>query len=232
LRYKGFIGAARSERSFSIKSILKTPFKIICQKCCADKFVFIRKQDTSFEYYCEQCGENQLILLDATIQIGRRLLERSLYEINEQRDYEFSIVLSATAMECELSRLYCKWRRIEELGKKEIRDQELEEELRKMENVKNKIDQISKFLTKQGLGEFVKGKNNLNSIVKNNFPSLAIDELTKNVAEHLFWPRNKILHYGKTSFKKTDADRCWSFSNLGITILHEMDKLRALQVSE
>lgn len=203
---------------------MKIPLQLLCNNCKRLQTVSVNLNDTSFQLSC-QCGENLLGSLSTDVTTGIKLIWRSRYELVEKKDYCLSIVFSAAALECELSRLYFKWKDISALEQdKEISNDELEKYLRNYYRISTKLEEVAKLMDPRGFTQFVKETDDLRQIVEQDFPSLTIGRLSKSFQEKLFWPRNRILHLGDSCYGIEDANRCFNIANLGLKILEVMDK--------
>ena len=206
---------------------MKIPLRVRCDQCGNEESIFLELNEISFETKCKKCGETVPHVFGSNVTVGYRILERSYYERAERTDYPLSIVFSATAFECELTRLHFKWSEIDAAIKgTEVSDEQLEELLRKHRTIDVKIEEVCKLMDPRGFRQFVIDSPELSDIVKNGFPSLRLDHLTKDFQKKLFWPRNRILHLADTSFSKDDAIRCYNIATLGLMILDEMDEHR------
>lgn len=201
---------------------MKIPFEIPCNSCKQLQYIFIDLADTSFQGNCS-CGANLDVSFGNNVTTGYKLLWRSQYELKEKKDYNLSIVFSATAVECELSRLFFKW---DFIGRDEdISNAELEEQLRRYKTINIKIKEIAKLMDSRGFTRFVKETDDLRGMIVAGFPSLNIDSLPSSFQEKLFWPRNRILHLGDSRYDKEDAAiRCFNIATLGLKILEVMDR--------
>ena len=199
---------------------MKIPLEISCYDCKQTQYVFIDLIDTSFQGNCS-CGADLDVPLGNYATTGFKLLWRSKYELKERKDYSLSIVFSATAFECELSRLYFKWNYI---GRdEEISDADLEEELRRFNPFNVKIEEVAKLMDSRGFTQFVKETDNLRETIAEGFTSLNIDSLATSFQKELFWPRNRILHLGYSNYREDDAFRSLNISVFGLRILEVMD---------
>lgn len=199
---------------------MKIPLNIPCSKCQKTEYFFINLDDSSFEGECV-CGEELSGFLGLEITVGYKILYRSHYELLKNQDFPLSIVFSATALDCELSRLYFKWKQIGSF--KYVTDAQLEPMLRTYRTIDMKFEEVSRLMDSRGFTEFVKSRADLREIVENGFPSLSMDELSKSFQTNLFWPRNRILHLRDSGFSKEDANRCFNFATLGLKILEVLD---------
>lgn len=106
----------------------------------------------------------------------------------------------------------------------EISDADLEEQLRRYQTIKVKIEEVAKLMDSRGFTQFVKETDDLRETIVEGFPSLNIDSLASSFQEKLFWPRNRILHLGYSSYREDDAFRSLNIAVLGLKILEVMDR--------
>lgn len=135
-----------------------------------------------------------------------------------------SIILAAIAFDCELSRLYYKWRRIADLQANQSFDEEAcEESLLNFRNFINKLNGVSNLLYPNGgIEAFVKSSAEFTETLT-RFPSLHVTSLAKDFHSTVFKPRNRILHQGIADFNEADASKCYSIAWLGLRICQAMD---------
>jgi hypothetical protein len=209
---------------------MKVPLRIPCCECGITEPVDIHLNDDSPAWVCSKGHHNQgMFALDFTV--GYKILAKSEYELSARRDFSMSIVFSAMSFECELSRLFGKWTNIESnlangIG---IKDEEIEGRLRKM-GVDQRIEAICRLMSPLGLNAFVSGTNDLKDAIVNRFPSLTIGSLATDFQQTVFWPRNRILHFGYTEYSEPDAARCYSIASIGLQILSQLDKAKYADV--
>lgn len=201
---------------------MKIPILAPCPNCKKENYINIELSDTALKQQCA-CGKDYSGYLSNDITIGLKILSKVSYEFRVNQDFSMSIVLSATAFECELTRLYFKWKQMSDNSSS---NQVLEEELRRHRTIKEKIDVTGKLMHPNGLKGFVESDSNLRTIINEGFSSLNMSSLSKDFQEKLFWPRNRILHLGYADYISDDAIICYNFANLGISILREMDKYK------
>ncbi|MHC4174649.1 MAG: hypothetical protein ACYTBX_15025 [Planctomycetota bacterium] len=202
---------------------MKIPFALLCPQCKQEAQLRVNLQDTTFEGKCK-CG--QTLTLTRWVTVGLYILKRSWHELTVEEDYSLSIVFSAVAFECQLTQLYFKWSKVSAWRKdrRKVSDDELEKLLRKWGSIDAKIEKVSKLMDPRGFQQFVIDSPELTDIVKNGCPSLDIQNLTKGFQQRLFWPRNRVLHLGDTTFSKEDAIWCYGIAALGLKVLEQMDE--------
>jgi len=209
------------------KQPMKVPLQLECHNCQTPATVRIHLDATSFDWQCSNCGYEHPSFFGTDATIGYLVLERSRYELVHEEDFSMAIVMAAMALECELSRLFGKWKQIDAEKAAGIFDREqCEKELRDLKSIERKIDAVSKLLVGKGMDEFVSSCPDLRREIDEGFTSVRVGSLPKDFQTELFWPRNKVLHWGDTKHSRDDAARCHSIAKLGLSILHRMDKER------
>ena len=203
---------------------MKYKLKPECQSCKTVRWVSVHLDDHLLEWTCQACGHINYGFFELDVTIGHKILARSGYEANIEKDYSMSVVLSAMAFECEVARLFIKWKEIEGLKKaKNVSKGDLEEEYRKLWKVTKRIKETAKLMRPGGLADFVRKSPELSKTIVSNFPSLHIGSLAEDFEKLLFYPRNKILHFGYARYRKDDAERCHSIAQFGLHLLRQMD---------
>jgi len=209
---------------------MKIPLHFQCDKCGREEYVFLNLAESSFETTCK-CGDVVSSFFGSNVTIGYKILWRSNYELLQQKDYPLSIVFSATAFECELTRLHFKWHQIGAVGSDiDVSDEDLECLLRKYRTIDIKIEEVSRLMDPRGFAGFVNGSPGFTKIINEGFPSLSLHNIAKDFQRILFWPRNRVLHLADTSFSYDDAKRCFNIATLGLRILEDMDIKRRSMV--
>src|ERR1700733_8731880 len=157
---------------------MKVPLRIPCCECGITEPIDIHLSDYSPAWVCSKRHHNQgMFALDFTV--GYKILAKSEYELSARHDFSMSIVFSAMSFECELSRLFGKWKNIESnlSNGTGIKDEEIEGRLRKMGSIDQRIEAICRLMSPLGLNVFVSGTNDLKDAIVNRFPSLTIGSL-------------------------------------------------------
>lgn len=110
--------------------LIPLPFKCQNQDCGAPCTIRIHLDDTSLIWKCQICGNQHHYIFPLDFTVGLQLLARSYYELEVEKDYSMVIILSAAALEGELSFLFSKWNRIDKgLENQYLRDEEIEKML-------------------------------------------------------------------------------------------------------
>jgi len=170
-----------------------------------------------------------MCVFDLDVTVGALLLARSYYELTVEKDYSMAIILSAAGFEAELSRLFGKWKRIDQglEGKEHFSDEEIEKMLLTLPTmIDRRIKEVCRLLDARGISDFVRSDDELRQTIEDRFHSLRIPTIAKDIQTTLFWPRNKILHAGFANYGLDDASGCYSIANVGLRILKKMDLAR------
>ncbi len=211
----------------SEKYSAKVPLQLRCDKCKEPFTLKIQLNQISFDWTCPKCGFVHVSFLGLDTTIGLLLREKSRHELLYEKDYPMAIVFAATAFESELSRLFGKWKEIECIMPGKIFDrEECERELRGFITIDRRIEGVSQFLVGSGIDDFVKSRPALHTQISANFKSVRVGHLPADFQQHLFWPRNNVLHWGDAKYSYEDAAKCFNIADLGLLILREMDAHR------
>jgi hypothetical protein len=208
---------------------MNIPLQLKCPSCGALRAQRVHLNNPSLDFTCEKCGSTCYGVSGLDVTVGVLILVRSRHELEIEKDYDMGIVLAATAFECELSWLYCKWRGIEAMGANAaLSPEDCEKELRAMGSVADKITKVSGMLYQGGIEKFVADSASWSGTVNGKRPSLHIGWLAKDFQQTVFWLRNKVLHQGQANHTREDAAKCCSIAELGIRILKAMDNERRM----
>jgi len=202
----------------------KVPLQLKCHECKEPFTHKVHLGQTSFDWTCPKCGFTHPSFLGLDLTVGVLLLEKSRHELLQEKDFSMAVVFAAMAFESELSRLFLKWTEIECLRTgAELDREECERQLRDFKTIKRKIEEVSQFLVNSSMDDFVLSKTQLRDDISTGFKSIRIGTLATDFQQHLFWPRNKVLHWGDAKNSYEDAAKCCSIANLGLIILRAMD---------
>lgn len=204
---------------------MNIPLVLHCPACGELHRHRVHLSDPTADFTCVKCRVPCTSIPSLDVTVGVLLLARSWHELEIEKDYDMAIVLAAMALECELSRLYCKWKEVEALDTGPFDLEQSEEELRKMGSVAEKITKVSAFVCEGGIEAFAAASDKWKTI-SNRFPTLHLGSLAIDFQREVFWPRNTVLHQAKTGKTKDEADSCCSIAEVGIHILKDIDKAR------
>jgi hypothetical protein len=206
---------------------MNIPLQLKCPSCGAPRTQRAHLSDPSLDFTCEKCGKTCYGVPDLDATVGALILARSWHELEVEKDYDMAIVLAATALDCELSWLYCKWKKVEAMDVgTPFRPESCEEELRAMGNIADKISKVSRMLYPCGIEKFVADSDSWKGMIIDAFPGVGLGSLATDFQRTVFWPRNKVLHQGEANHTREDAAKCYGIAELGIRILKDMDKAK------
>lgn len=172
---------------------------------------------------CADCQSRYIGTGEVDVTDG--VFSRSEEEL-DKGDFTLSVIFAAMAVECEIARLYFKWRMIDYC----LALDNLEEEFRKLTAIVDRLDATARLLTSLSFNEFVQ-RSSTNKEMTDWLNRIGASEIlnglaTKTIQEKLFWPRNRILHFGETNFDFKKAISCLIISRATLAILGSMDELR------
>jgi hypothetical protein len=207
---------------------MQIPLRVTCASCQKPATHRVRLDQSSLDWTCSGCGNVHWGFFDLDFTIGFLLLERSKFELQEEKDYSMSIVLAAAGLDSEMTRMYCKWKRIEDIKAQRVFDQEKHEQDLWPGGFIAKTYKVTKLLYPGGIETFVKSSIEFTKTITERFPSLHIGSLAEDFHKVVFKPRNAILHQGYVQFKEEDAARCCSIAGLGLDMLLAMDRAKRI----
>lgn len=209
---------------------MKIRLPVVCPDCKTRTAISVDLNDIDVDAIAE-CGHRQWGALP-NLSVGKKLLCRATQEF-EAKEYPLVIVFSAMAVDCELSELYRKREQLRQYESNNeaphIKDEVLEERLRSVGQIKKKIDHVAKLLGYTSLDAFVDQDTTFREQISAGFSSLSTSNFTDSVIEALFWPRNSILHFGNTSYGKSEAKICFNIARVLIDMLGFMDNERSVE---
>jgi len=203
---------------------MKIQLPYTCRKCNKSYFIPLDINDNSCVTNCI-CGESSPLFLGNFFTRGMKIWLRSKYELEENEDPTISIILSAISFEAELSRVFIKVKFIN--SDDFVEDEYLEEDLRSIRSIKSKINTIIELVHEEGIEDFISKDNDMEDFIEKayqKFPEFNLNEFDSFIEKNLFWPRNQILHLGKSYFSIDDARRCLDISSFAKSLLKRMEK--------
>jgi hypothetical protein len=139
-------------------------------------------------------------------------------------------VLSATAVECELARLFIKWKRNDVIDTRLPTQAEVDawaEQWRKWNSIATRLDKASALLIGEDFDSFLSQNPGLLKSVHDRYPSSKGCSSPKDFfIKEFFYKRNKIVHTGEIDFQQPDGEMCFTLAAALFQIMREMDKLR------
>lgn len=184
------------------------PFKCGCgyeltfETTGTDKF-----PDTS----CPKC-HSPIWIIDNGV-VSTRVFNKAFEQL-KAGDYTLAIILSAMAVECDLARLYVKWKEIDlipagVMTPSQTEKDSWEETLRSWMGIAVRLDKVCEFLTKEVLDSFISNRPDLKQAIHITHPaSVPCGSFNQFFQEHLFWKRNQVVHFGRINFERPDAEEC------------------------
>jgi hypothetical protein len=183
---------------------------------------------------CPKCDAQIHIIEHLSISVvADLLLFRSKSEI-DGGDYTLSIICSAIAVECALTRVFLKWKETESLGKSGHRGTETEKKAWEKEYRKNRrfIDSanfVSNALVGKKFDVFVADFTKTNRdhpgiLIKARLPQMEGQSQLAYFQTEIFDRRNRIMHWGEVGYQQSDAASCLSAAIGMINILKLMDR--------
>jgi hypothetical protein len=177
---------------------------------------------------CSSC-ERKVYVVEGveTGPIAARLLGRVKEEI-ERDDFTLGILLSAMAIECEISQMFFKWKSIEHCLKNHVDTREAseqggkawEKEYSDWRSVQNKMDNVSLYLTGVKFDDFAVGLG-------------FVEQLDIKYPEfggyaQIFKLRNRIVHNGEVDLGESQAltSRDYAVAILRVAVAMNREKYR------
>lgn len=213
--------------------LAKVPIKCPdCDRICEGQFDTV---DHSLTSTCPHCGKRVIWIVGLKFHIGHALISYSS-NVLSGGDTNFSILLCGMAIDCYLSRLYFKWRNIEELLSSSpydpniVRDK-IQDELTHSGDFLAKIRKVEALLHPQGTADFIKAHSELENEIQSNFPEIQIDRFGESVRNEVMWKRNNIVHSDQVKYNQPLALKGLKYSKLFITVFQKMDEVKSATVS-
>ncbi len=198
---------------------MKIPFKSKCPECGVESTWNILLGEHEQIVKCK-CGHSHSETFQNDITTGWFVLQKSRWELDENKDVSMGIVLAAMAFECELARLFRKALLEEPPGFSEV---EFEEKLRGLGDAQKKIETICKKMDPQGIDTFVRKTPELKDKIASDFPDLSKCPLAAGIQKAVFWPRNTILHAANTKHDREEGVYVFCVADLALRILQRLE---------
>lgn len=184
------------------------------------------------DIHCPKCGIAPWFIPPLRNVVGLLALGRAHSELTNG-DFTLTVILSAMAVECEMSRLFVKWNGIDQMRANQtgIMPTQAEEDLwidewRSFSRIKRRLDEVSKLLTALDFNEFISQNSGLLSGISGKYPGLKSQTPKDFFQQELFNKRNNVVHHGEIDFKKADGEMCFLLASALTDILKEMDNKR------
>lgn len=210
---------------------MKSPISVPCS--CGNR-INLKVVGSHLPEYadCPKCQASIYLVAPLGNIVTGLAMERAKQELTNE-DATVTIILSAMAVEGEMSYLFFKWKGIDS-GKLPIdRDQEdkdnWEREWDEMRSIGNRLDQLSRYLTDADFDKFAQQKKGLLSNLDGLNPAASVKKFFQ---EQLFECRNRIVHYGYLDFEKARSEQCFSLALALIRLLAAMDEVRIKRLDD
>lgn len=213
---------------------MKVPWSVRCDQCGRAWKVESTGDDEAPQSECPQCGVPTIVLSDGLTRT--KVFIRAQAELN-QGDVSLSLILSAMAVECELARLFFKWKALDAdmspFNVPEPQKSDWEKEYRDLRTVSAKLDGVCRLLVGMDFDSYIASDTALDAAVGQQNPSYK-QETSKKLffQERLFWKRNDIIHYGNIALKPADGESGLAVGLTILTILQAGDKVRIKKLDE
>lgn len=185
---------------------------------------------------CHDCS-NDIVLVPPLGNLATHLIiNRAGVELDDG-EITLAILLSAMAVEGEMSWLFFHWKKVEltpGAPTYTAADEEVwESQWAEMRAIKTRLHQLSLFLTCADFDTFVFQNKTLFKSVKDAYDSVNAHTSPKLFFQaNLFDTRNKIAHYGEVDFQRPDGERCFSSALSLLNILSAMHQERIKRMDE
>jgi hypothetical protein len=205
--------------------------KVPCQRCGTTITVETTGTDRFPDAKCTACKAT--IYLSDNSTPGLRMLFRSDAE-SQGGDFTLSVMLTAMAVEAELSFLFFKWKRIDlnmahvntGIQVTQAHEDAWEDEYRRQYRIVSKFDAVFQMLTGSAFDAFVASDAQCSQLMSKRHSAAAGVSPAKVVEENLFWVRNKIMHSGAVDTTKDVAEGCYAMASTLFSILATADPVK------
>ncbi|OGW36465.1 MAG: hypothetical protein A2Y97_08515 [Nitrospirae bacterium RBG_13_39_12] len=213
---------------------MKIPYQVPCPNCSETVEVKAELTENNFVIECPRCGVQKGNFFDSRFHIGQALIYYSTYAL-ASGDTNFSILLSAMAMDCYLSRLYYKWTEIQELkGGSPFNPEEIEkkigEEFIKIGNFLDKVKKVEALIFPAGTSSFIESHSDLQDEIKTDFPSVLVDSFVKDMRNEIMWKRNNIVHIGNKKYRHDEAWKCLNYAEFFIKVFEKIEEAKSREI--
>jgi hypothetical protein len=179
---------------------MNIPVDPLCQHCEEPYEGTFIIGATHVKWNCKKCGELNVATLPLDMTMGVQVWIKASHELTQNKDASMAVILSAAAIDCELTHLFKKWTGIAELAQRGhlLTGEECEDLLRSknITNISTKFVQIPKLLVPEGFQHYVTATEKWRDVVSEDLPELDVSSLIEGIKKKVFWPRNSILHGG------------------------------------
>ena len=161
------------------------------------------------------------------------IMERAKWELNNQ-DITMAVLLSAMAVEAQMSWLFFKWRGIDDgllpHEQTQVHKEKWEKEWTDMRTVSKRSDELSRLLTGEEFDRFAQQNMGWLKPHLDKFDSAT--SVKDFFQSRLFEKRNEVVHYGNIDFEEGDGQSCVSLASALLRVLKAMDTERIKKMDE
>ena len=183
--------------------------------------------------HCPACNAAIWLADDGLVRTG--VLNKGWTEL-KSGNFTLAIILSATGIECELGRVFMKWKNIEEMllrPRPARRDQNSWTRAIRSCATMRKLDRVCHFLTCENFDSFIAHNSELAQSVTERHPeSITFGSRRAFFDQHLFWNADRIVNTGKTDFGSTETEECFKSALTLFQIISEMDFSKRTRIQE
>ena len=180
-------------------------------------------------------GCNAVIWFREDGLVRTRTLIKAWKELQSQ-DFILGIVFSAVSVECELGRVFTKWKNIDSgLTMKHASVSNQNQWIGALSTcgILQRLDRVSDFLTGQSFDAFLGSRSGLAQSIRERHPkSVALRSLRAFFNQELFWKRDQIVHRGRIDFESGAAEEAFESALTLFQIISEMDFSRQRRIEE
>jgi hypothetical protein len=182
---------------------------------------------------CPACNVSIWVTEDGLVRT--RTLDKAWKELRSQ-DFILAVIFSALAVECELARVFMKWKYID-MSLTGTRPSTAQEDqwlgcLRTCGTLQ-RLDRVCRFLTGESFDAFL-GKQTalIQSLHERHPESVSASSLRAFFCQNLFSKRDQIVHRGKTDFENAEAEGSLKSALTFFQIISEMEFNRRRQLQD
>lgn len=179
------------------------------------------------------CGSSIYLVEPLGNIVTMLIMERGKWELNN-KDITMAILLSAMAIEAQMSWLFFKWRAIDDglLPHEQTHEHKdkWEKEWTDMRTVSKRSDELSRLLTGDDFDKLAQQNIGwLRPHLDGFDPATSVRDFFQS---RLFEKRNQVVHYGKIDFQEVDGRSCGLLARTLLQLLQAMDTKRIQKMDE
>lgn len=207
---------------------MKSKFPITCG-CGYQGHVETTGTEDPKDFQCPSCGAPFWFVQPLGNFVGSRIWGRASGEL-QNKDFTLAIVLSAIAVECELARLYIKWRHVDVLDTRAPTQADRDEwsaQWNKWTRIATRFKKASELMVGKDFDSFLLLNHHPITKLATKYPDLAACASPQEFfISGLFHKRNRVVHDGEIDFGQDVAEKCVALASTLFEILEAMDRER------